>query len=65
MIKFVYLEQNVLPAWMDAMKNLREGIDGFQRLQQKQATVAELQGQLQKVGQAWSKLIDRFNLIPG
>lgn len=64
MVKFVYLEQNVLPGWMAAMKDLRGSIDEFQRLQQKQAPVADLKAQLTKVGQSWSKLLERFNAIP-
>lgn len=65
MVKYVYLEQQSLPAWMAAMKELKQGIDEFQRLQQKQAPVADLKAQLTTVGQSWTKLIERFNAIPG
>lgn len=65
MIKFVYLEQDVLPGWMGEMKDLRQAITGFQQMQQKQAPIPDLKIQLAKVGDAWSKLIARFNRIPG
>jgi hypothetical protein len=63
-VRYQYLGQPGLDAWMAAFKDLRGEISSLQKLEENGGSRADQKKQLAQIDQAWTKLIERFNAIP-
>jgi hypothetical protein len=63
-VRYVFAEQDPLPAWNAGFADFRGALDAFQKMQKNKASADALKQQLAKVDASWAKLVNRFNQLP-
>jgi hypothetical protein len=62
-VRYVFAEQEVLPAWNKGFANFRGALSDLQNLEQTKASRDDIKKQLLTADQSWARLVDRFNKV--
>jgi hypothetical protein len=64
LVKYLFTEQDAVAGWNAGFAELRGAVNDLQRTQKDKAPRAELTGKMQKVADAWEKLVARAQALP-
>jgi hypothetical protein len=62
-VRYVFAEQDVLPAWNKGFADFRGALNELQKLDQTKVSGDDVKQQLLKADQSWARLVDRFNKV--
>jgi hypothetical protein len=62
-VRYVFAEQDVLPAWNRGFADFRGSLNEVQKLEQTKASTGDIKQQLVKADQSWARLVDQFNKV--
>lgn len=62
-VRYVFTEQDVLPAWNKGFADFRGALNELQTLEQNKGSRDDIKQQLVKTDQRWAQLVDRFNKV--
>src|SRR5262245_3332634 len=63
LVRFVFDEQDSLPAWNADFKALRQSIADLQSAQKSKGSKDEMKAKFQQADQTWEKLVNRFKAV--
>jgi hypothetical protein len=62
-VRYVFTEQDVLPAWNKGFADFRGALNELQKREQTKASRDDIKQQLLTADQYWARLVDRFNKV--